>query len=161
MPFLVVIALLIGAIVFHASAGNTGMMLFGIVLAAAWLWHFRGTRAGVLGPPMLADPVLNVGTLVILLVSSAVVVVAAFLNFSNKVVLSDGRLHLTYDCDRFRPQAATGADIGIVIKEFGNLVQDASQAHDVVTLSSLPALAEAHDIRGMERTIVEYRCGHR
>ena len=106
---------------------------------------------------------LKVGVLALLLGLSGVVVVTALRNaVSHKVVLSaDGVIRqLTYDCDRFRAQATNGDDIRVVMSESLNVVKDASQAQDLVTVSSLMAAEKAHDIRGMERVIVEYRCAH-
>lgn len=145
----------------HAFSGNSGMLLLGVALLPLWWWHFRGTQAGVLGPPILSDPVLNAGVLIVLLVLSATVVVTAILGMSRGIVLSDGSRRISYECDQFRQQATTADDVRVVIAEFGNVLGDAVKEGDLVTLSSLRAVQKASDLRAMERVIVEYKCAHR
>ena len=50
---------------------------------------------------------------------------------------------------------------GFLASELGEVARAASDAKDVVTLSSLVAAKEARDFRAMERAIVEFKCAER
>ena len=82
---------------------------------------------------------------------------------SEKVKLqsADGKKSFVYECNNFRPQIETAADIAVLVQEAVKTLQDASKANAYLSVKEISEALDKTDWRELEKVVVSYRCTHK